>query len=567
MWLKFYRILSGIFIVCWVLFIFLEYWQKHPPYFYALSNFYYLDQIMNLTVMGVIFTWAAMGLKKLKKPLKIVNGLALFGIVLTIIMLSIGIYYIRVLDPTELNLIRFLTIAWSMILPSISTYLILWASHSFGSLFSERFFGKHFEPIDQMLVDLAVGIMLLVFVMFILGSFSLLHVWTMGPIMLLAIALNYKSSLGFLKKTLIEPISVNKEFSILGAFSFFMILVTISLNLAQNITPFPRGYDALTFYVNIPALVEDHSGLISGYSPYNWSLFMSLGLIVFKQIETVLVLSFVGGILSLMALYRLGRYWLNLDMNYLLLGSAIFYITPTVVHQSSREQKIDLGLLYVSLVIVLIFAYWLRKHFTDKKQAKLVAEQVKAVSDSSEETEITDTTNPIPPTNSKEPFLDPYIVLMGLLSGFAFGTKFTTLFLFFGIIAGIWYAYNGKWAYLAIAFLSLFGILLFRIDDMTELRQYHLSANILQWVLAATGVGLLVFTFMRKQEGTLKSIKLSIIYILFFAIPFVPWLGKNYMETKSFTVDALLNGDNRLGPKMSIPKMDKHYEVWKKRNP
>lgn len=550
MWLKSYRILSGIFIVLWVLFILFEYWQKHPPYLYAFFHFHYLDQIMNLAVMGVIFTWAAMGLKKLKEPLKIVNGLMLFSIVMAIILLSIGIYYIRVLDPTDLGPVILFKIMWSMLLPAISTYGILVACHSFGSLFSERFYGKHFLPSDQILVDLAVGIMLVIFVMFVFGAFSLLHWWTIGPILLLVTAANYKSTLSFLRITLIKPIKIDKNFSILGSLSLFMILVTISLNLAQNITPFPRGYDALTFYVNIPALIDDHSGLIQGYSPYNWSLFMSLGLILFNQVETVLVLSFVGGILALLAMFRLGRYWLNLDMNYLLFGIAILYLTPTIVHQSSREQKVDLGLLYISLIIVLVFSYWLKKHFSEQKSEINSTEE-----------------SPKPSNKIAEKLFDPYIVLIGLLSGFAFGTKFTTLFLFFGIIAGIWYAYHGKWGYLSMAFLSLFAILLFRVDDMTELRQYHETADILKWVLGAVGLGLLVFTFIKNKEGTVKSIKQTIVYILFFAIPFVPWLGKNYMETQSFTVDALLNGDNRLGPKTSLNKMDQKYQVWKKRNP
>jgi len=492
---------------------------------------------MNLLVIGIIVCWAGLGIRKLKEPLKIVNGLLLYGIVLAIILGSIGIFYIKVLDRTELNFMRIASVSWRMIYNSGAAYLIILGAYSIGSTIS-RYTGRFFESKDQLLIDLAVGIMGLVFVLFFLGAFSLLKWWTVAPILLGFLLFNYKDSLGFLKATLIQPIHVSKDINLVGLIGFYMILVTISLNFAQNITPFPRGYDALSFYVNIPSLISDHSGLIEGYSPHNWSLFMSLGLVLFGEIETVLILSFIGGILSLFALFRLGRYWLNLDINYLMLGMAMLYITPTIVHQSSKEQKIDLGLLFISLVIILIFAYWIKNRFSAQ----------------GEEVEQT----------AKNPMLDPYIVLMGLLSGFAFGTKFTTLFLFFGIISGIWFAYNGKLGYLGITLVSLFAILLARVDDMSGLRQYHLFADSLKWILLVAGLGLLAFAFVKNRQKMLQSIKLSIIYVCCFTLPFLPWVSKNYLETKQFTVDALLNGNNRLGPDLNLRDMHQNYQQWKK---
>ena len=56
-----------------------------------------------------------------------------------------------------------------------------------------------------------------------------------------------------------------------------------------------------------------------------------------------------------------------------------------------------------------------------------------------------------------------------------------------------------------------------------------------------------------------KLIKLSLILCAFFLLPITPWIGKNWMETKSLSVDAILNG-KKATPQINIKTIE---EKWK----
>jgi len=570
------------FVVFWIGFIFLDFWQKHPLYSLALGDFKYINLTIIYIVFGVGLGWFVLNLDKNKPSPFYINWLSIYGLCLLVLLITTFVYDKVAFDGNLLESGGLPFLAFKVLFVSLFTYLTVLFSYAIGA-FVGKYFDLRLAPAEWMIIRIGIGIMTLVFLLFLLGIFSLLQQLIILLVLIGFVVLSWEDTLDFVKKTTIAPIQINKKLNWFGFASFFLLMLIISLNFVQIISPFPTGFDSLTLYANLPKLINDHAGLIEGHQPYNWSLFMSLGYIIFKSPEVMLSLSFIAGIFCLPAMYQLGKNWLKMDVNYLLLALLIFYATPSVMHQSYAELKVDLGLLFVYMCILLLFASWLQV-FNQKQKAitedtidrsemihiedpqKKETEHSKKESSKKKKTKIataksntsTVTKHAYLSSYNTERLFDPYFILIGLLSGFAFGIKLTTLFAFFGIIAGIWYAYNGKNAYLAVFSLSIFGVLLVRLDDIGGLRQYHLGADALKWLMLLVSLGLFALAFMKNKEATIKSIRLSIVYGFFFALPFLPWLTKNYIETRSLDPQTLLNG-KKPGPVMNLNILEKNW--------
>jgi len=54
--------------------------------------------------------------------------------------------------------------------------------------------------------------------------------------------------------------------------------------------------------------------------------------------------------------------------------------------------------------------------------------------------------------------------------------------------------------------------------------------------------------------------KSSLLYVVISVFCFLPWVGKNFAETKSTDVSILLNGKH-IGPPVSVDMLDRN---WKK---
>jgi len=117
--------------------------------------------------------------------------------------------------------------------------------------------------------------------------------------------------------------------------------------------------------------------------------------------------------------------------------------------------------------------------------------------------------------------------------------------------------------------MTMFVILLLRLDDTPMLRQFHLQADRFMWIMLALGLGFFVWTAIREREKFLPPLKLSLLYTFFFILPIAPWLTKNYIETGGeLSTHALTYGKTRT-PATSIQtfqkKWEQKYEKPKKR--
>lgn len=527
MWNNIYKAIVGVFIVFWVSFIFLDYWQNHLQYIIAFHFFQYLDLTFILALLGAGVTGAVMYAKKSQRNLGMwVNGLSVFLLGLLIILLSVYIFQRKVMNvdfPVPIDMLR---LSVKIFLMTFYTYFIVVSCHALG-MYMLRTFRFEMTAAARPIVAIATGIMTWVAVMFVLGLFSLLHWYVLLGLMLVAIVVTGKEAFPFIWKTLLAPLSLDRV-NALGIISFYILLIVVSLNLLQITIPIPRGWDSVSLYLNVCSLINDYSGLVQGHQPYNWSLFMSLGFIIFDKPEMALSLSFLGGVLSLFALFYLCKDWLKINVNYALLCVLMFYLIPSIAHQSYLDLKVDLGLLFILLTIVILLIEW---------QQRVTAVPENAVSLSR-----------------------TYIILLGLFSGFAFGIKLTALMAFFAVAAVIWWIYNGKTAFLATFFMIMFVVLLLRLDDTPMLREFHLQAERFMWIMLALGIGFFAWTAIREREKFLPPLKLSLLYTFFFILPIAPWLTKNYIETGGqLSTRALTYGKTRT-PATSVRTFQKNWE-------
>jgi len=564
-----YQILALVFSIFWILFILLDYWQKHPLYYHAFANFRYygLAIVYGLFIGGLVYFVSRK--KAVKKPNKLFNWLTVCGSVLLLMLVSVQFYQFKInefIDFPSFSLGNYFTLIGKALYVAITTLFVMLTANSLGNLLSQ-FFGWNYLKGSKGLIETALGLIGVTSILFVLGfiaqkvnGLELLRAFILFPIFILLIALNWKHTFQLVKDLLLKPIELDDNINWLGALSFGFLLIILAINFVQILRPIPTGFDALTLYVNLPSIIRDHGALVEGYQPYNWSLLMSLGFSMFNQTEVVLAISTSGGILSLIAMYYLGKNWLNININYLLLGIAIFYLTPTIVHQSSKELKVDLGLMFYHLCIIILFVRWY------KNQA-LSLNNEEAIEDLNGQLDLTNQAFSFgfieKLFNNKwlQKFRDSqlkYVVLIGLFTGFALGIKLTSLFILFAVIAGFWFAKGGRYGYLAIFCFAIFGILLLRFDDMGDLRQYHLSANWVMLIMLLLGLALFAILFKNDRVNFIHKIKTSVLYVLIAMIPFLPWVGKNFIETKATNVNELLNG-KRVGPKISAQKMQQNW--------
>ena len=520
---KFYTVLLIFFSIFWVSFILLDYIQKHPQYSLNIEFFQYWNLFAMVMIQavagGLLYHFFKAKVKNLLRGgLLIIPGLLLVSLTYTLAINNIPPEAPNIpAKSAKIGEIFYILLNYFAV--GLQVFLVVFSSYSLGRWLVSKL-GLELKPASNTAISIGTGIMTIVMIAFVLGIFKFLYWFTLGPILLACLALDYKNNISFIKGLIVDPIKPSKYLGFIGAFSMLLLLFVVQLNLAQNISPFPKGWDSMALYVKLPTIINDYHGLVRGYQPYNWSLFMSFGLILFNSLETVLALSYVGGVLCLVGLYAIGKDILKMNQNYILLSLLVFYLIPSVGFQSFQEQKVDLGLLFIVLCLILLLFAWIKS--------------IQTV-----DPEVEDIPQPI----TLRTFLNPYLILMGLLTGFAFGIKLTTLFSYFSIIAIMWFVEFGFIGFLGSSFLCCFAILLVKLDDMSGMRQYHLSANYVQWILLLVGLGSFAYMFFKADKRFIRNIGFSIVYTIFFGAMSAPWVAKNYIDSDmTLSFKYLLNG-------------------------
>lgn len=510
------KITGFIFVftaINWAIFVFLEFLRHHPLYYKSFVGFDYYALLFYIPLLIILylsfFTKANWDDFIFAKPK--LNGIILFVSSFFLSAILIYIYGNHVnLFETQGVIPSIFNFQMNYLILVGGIYFLSFVSYLIGEFFLQ-FIKIPSDGLKKYLYSILIGIFGLVTLSVFLGLFGVLRAYVLWPLLILIIGVRYKIAIEFVKKTLIENFISTDKIGLKNILLVSVLIFIATFFLMSLIRPFPIGWDDMGVYMNIANQIGKTGALVSGNNAYNWSLFMSLGFVLFNNTQIALGLSWLGGFLSLLALFSYSRNFLSVDKS--LLVSVIFYTIPSIMFLSMSDMKVDLGLLFASLTILSIFTDWI--------QSK----------------------NPIVSNISKNDV--KIFILIGLLLGFAFGIKYTTfifIFAIFGALYGLFLGYIGVILIVAISLLGIFQMELYRFSspDLFD-SSTILIIKIISLILILVSIGYIYFKKIDKI-ALLHIFKLSIIIGIATFIGFSPWVIKNYSETKLLSTSGLLYG-------------------------
>ena len=512
-------------ILAWAIFVVLEYLYQHPWYPDAFGFFHYYDLALIFLGLTGLFSFL-LGREKYRSRIKkYINGLSILGFSWIFILICKLSFFSKFenLSIDASGVFHFALLYFGV---AFACWLVIGTCYVAGDKIWQWFPAKG-KGLESGLLKICAGMIFVVLLLFFLGSVHLLYSVSLILILVGISALNYKAWKSYVMASLLQPLKLPKTLNTIGVFSFMILLVFTAMNFTQILRPIPLGFDASTLYVRLPELIDSYHGLVKGHGFYYWGLFMSIGNVGFRHLEVVLGLSFVGGMLSLLGLFALARKLMT--TNHALLSLAAFYTLPMVTFHSSRDMKVDLGLLFFSVCLVLLLVNWKEMKPIEQQSLKHNAVGFRL------------------------------LVWMGVLAGFCLGIKLTALFILFALLAGIWYSPKHLIGFIGLICLLFFGVLFLQLDKQADLRAFHAGVGIFQWVLAILGVSLLTWEGIKAWKSLVQKLKWTVLIIGSFTLLTLPWIGKNLLETRQLSVNAILNGKKAL-PEISIQTLEANYE-------
>ncbi|MBD3363576.1 hypothetical protein GF362_07720 [Candidatus Dojkabacteria bacterium] len=318
------------------------------------------------------------------------------------------------------------------------------------------------------------------------------------------------------------------------------------------IRPFPIGWDDMGIYMNIPKIIGQTGELVQGINAYNWSLFMSSGFILFNSTEVAMGLSLIGGIFSLGAIYKLARKYVSKFSSLFLV--TIFYTLPSIVFQSRMDMKVDLGLLFVSAVILLLifdFIELFRNKQNDIKTKPAEKKDKKKRQSKGGKDKLI----------SKQAIL--LALLIGVLAGFAFGIKYTSFILLVAVFATVAFSFYRIWGLIIVGSIGIFFTFMFELFSYSGVEFSEKTILFTKIISLALSVIALLVVIVKKFQTT-KVKHLAITFFLITCgifISFGPWVVKNYIETKEISVEGLLYGESQR-PTFDFTEADQKYDEY-----
>lgn len=374
-------------------------------------------------------------------------------------------------------------------------FTICWLT---GALIGPPYDANHQPNWQQLMLQTAKGIMVFTLVLYLLGTFNLLHsvsLWIYsGIIVTLSGVLRKKIS----KSTLI-PSSKIADFSYWSHLLIFGIVTVLAANFIEQLRPVPTGYDGMTVYANLSFLLADYQQLVAGFGAYNWPLFASAGLVLFKKPEMALMANFQIVVLSLITLYTLLKSFLGKTPA--LLGVLLLAALPSLNRMVYMQQKVEGAFLFFTLILLIQVIQFL-----------------------------------------KEPHPKWLTFQIGLTAGFLFGIKPTGILLIIPIIIGIWFIKTGFWGLITTICGALLILMNAGLDFFSGLSQLNSPSPTYLYVLVFILLGSLIALYAQNKNSIGRTIKTTAIIVGAILLAFAPWAYKNSQEIEQLSVTGLIQG-------------------------
>lgn len=301
-------------------------------------------------------------------------------------------------------------------------------------------------------------------------------------------------------------------------FLFIVATLLLSTNLINIVRPFPIGWDDLGVYMNKPNLFAHAWSLLWLNGMNAWQTFTGIGY-MFKTPVQAFFLNNVWGIISFLALVLItGQVLKNkLKSSYIhipLLLATIFISLPMIVFQQAKDMKLDTGLFFVSIISLYmlyeVIIKWVYEKQIDKKS------------------------------------LLQYLWVIGILIGFAFTIKFTSLLL---ISAAIWvFVYSKFKLEWFLGYIAIYFAIFTKADLWGHMNVVYPSENIV-FVNSFSLISFLIWAWLvgyslMKYKTHLQTFFVRLwVLLLGIFIALLPWVGKNiYTASSDISLWVILTG-------------------------
>ena len=508
------------FSLIWFVLVGLSYWAFHPYYSVALGQFPNLGMAVPLLLVSVA-AWAGLALwpgRQKAKGGRAVSGLALYGFILLLQLIALGIYGSKqqLFGHSALAALGYF-LGYNLLLHG-AIFLIVLIHYLIGNRVFQCL-SPWYARDTQRVLSLAVGISISGFVLVLLGLAGLLYGWLLWALAAGLLLWQRQPAWAFIRDLLWKA-NLRQPEGRWGLLPIMLLLIAIAVNNIAAIKLFPVGFDGSALYMNTTNLITDYHALPKGGQAFNWQIFLSLGDLLFGQMSISILLAHFSVFFSLFALYRLSRLFMGRSASWLV--AALFYLNPAVSFHVLVDEKIDLGFLFITLsMLLLVLEYAVR--LAGKKTAP--ENQVRFQ---------------LGPWEIKDEML--VLALAGWLAGYAFGVKYTGLISILAMMVYLVYREGGAKAGLAALALLLGLIFPLGVYEFGYLELGGASPWLfagLAWLIA---LPLLAWAWRSKRlHGRPLLAKLSL-FALPAALAFLPWAGKNLYENRQLNFSALVEG-------------------------
>ncbi len=500
--------------IVWLLWIMIDYSQKHPLYFRAIQDNAYYGPLVLVVLTSLMVPHI---IKKQLIPTRY------FGAWMSLIFMGIVLLWQLNISRTEfLSNYPDFSVSSIKFLGAFAVHmgqclLVLLSAFGFGS-FLLRIASIDLPLALQRLVSLALGLTCTYILMMLLGGLGMLTQYVIYAVLILGLVLGLPAVFRLVQKLLLTSMVPEQGHQWYGYLGFFLASWILMMGLAQSVTIYPKGYDAMNFYSNIPHLIAEHEGLVEGFRPYTWSLIQSIGHIAFDSPEVANLLSSFGGLLVAVAAYQFAVHQLRFDPSLSMLGVAIFISTPVFTTQLAHELKIDLPLLYLHITTLYLAVRLIKKDVQEWR----------------------------------------YYILLGVLLGFSLAIKISSILLAFGVLVALWYRSKRTGLPMAMFCFILSAILFFKIDRFSGLDYLIGGRYIYAVILVLVGIGLSINHALADRHYIWDRLKISALVLLVASTLYAPWIVKNMSECNQRSFDCIVNGAP-VGKKLNIAQMKKNY--------
>lgn len=352
--------------------------------------------------------------------------------------------------------------------------------------------------LERMVLGVALGLTLLITLLAGIGLVGLFNLPVVGILGLVSVVFTWSAWKSVVNDFLWEEVTISFSYRKMNWVWCLILFTIIGFNIIDLIRPFPIGWDDLGVYMNFPRQIAMKGALLKGYTGQAYMLITSLGYLVANSATWAMFLAWWGGILSLWAVYLLGKKFVSSEAGIVM--AAIMYGLPMIMHQSFADMKLDPPLFFF---IVIGF-------YTVFRALQLHSEGEKSVQ---------------------------WLAFAGILWGMALAVKITTALALFPILIVLAWRYGSKWWALAVGFLlhALYFYQFVTVSDIPATGRFWIV-----WISIAIA---LVFTIIAliKRQAYWPWLRASAYLIIGMFVIWLPWTFKVISDTPVLSISSFIS--------------------------